>query len=99
VIDHRGGALRAAVGAVAQASVTFANDITDAEIDAYVGTGEPLYVAGAFTIDSLGGPFVERIDGDPSTVVGMSLPTMRRLVRSLGVQWTELWNRSGALEG
>lgn len=97
VIDHRGGVPREAVGAVAAASVTFVDDLTDAEIDAYVGSGEPLHVAGAFTIDSLGGPFVERIDGDPSTVVGMSLPTMRRLVRSLGVEWTELWNRAGAL--
>lgn len=98
VIDHRGGTRRAAVGAVAAASVTFVSDITDAEIDAYVATGEPLHVAGAFTIDSLGGPFVKRIDGDPSTVVGLSLPTLRKLVRSLGVDWTELWNRTGALE-
>ncbi|GAA4175448.1 Maf family protein [Gryllotalpicola koreensis] len=92
VIDHRGGAARAAAGAVAQASVSFVPDMTDAEIDAYVASGEPLQVAGAFTIDSLGGPFIDRIDGDPSTVVGMSLPTLRRLVRSLGVEWTELWN-------
>jgi septum formation protein len=98
VIDHTGGAPRAALGAVAEASVTFVNDMTDAEIDSYVASGEPLYVAGAFTIDSLGGPFVKRIDGDPSTVVGMSLPTMRRLIRSLGVEWTALWNRSGALD-
>lgn len=93
VIDHRGGVPRAALGAVAAASVSFVSDLTDAEIDAYVASGEPLQVAGAFTIDSLGGPFVERIDGDPSTVVGMSLPTLRKLVRSLGVEWTELWNR------
>jgi septum formation protein len=94
VIDHRGGAPRAAVGAVAEASVSFVPDMTDAEIDAYVASGEPLQVAGAFTVDSLGGAFIERIDGDPSTVVGMSLPTLRRLVRSLGVEWTELWNRA-----
>ncbi|GAA4165699.1 Maf family protein [Gryllotalpicola daejeonensis] len=94
VIDHRGGEVRGAVGAVAEASVTFVPDMTDAEIDAYVASGEPLQVAGAFTIDSLGGPFIERIDGDPSTVVGMSLPTLRHLVRSLGVEWTELWNRT-----
>jgi septum formation protein len=96
VIDHRGGTANAAVGAVAQASVSFVPDMTDAEIDAYVASGEPLQVAGAFTIDSLGGAFIEKIDGDPSTVVGMSLPTLRRLVRSLGVEWTELWNRAGA---
>ncbi|WP_022881543.1 Maf family protein [Gryllotalpicola ginsengisoli] len=96
VIDHRGGRVRGAAGATAAASVTFVDDMTDAEIEAYVASGEPLEVAGAFTIDSLGGPFIERIDGDPSTVVGMSLPTLRRLVRSLGVEWTALWNRPRA---
>lgn len=79
------------VGAVARAEVTFVDDLSDDEIDAYVATGEPLQVAGAFTIDSLGGPFIERVDGDPSTVVGMSLPTVRRLTRELGVAWTDLW--------
>ena len=78
--------------AVAAASVTFAADVTDAEIDAYVETGEPLHVAGAFTIDSLGGAFIERIEGDPSTVVGMSVSTLRRLIRDLGVEWTDLWH-------
>ena len=73
--------------AVAEASVTFAADVTDAEIDVYVASGEPLHVAGAFTIDSLGGPFIERVDGDPSTVVGMSLSTLRRLAGELGVEW------------
>lgn len=79
------------VHAVAQASVSFTADMTDAEIDAYVASGEPLHVAGAFTIDSLGGPFIERVEGDPSTVVGMSLWTLRRLVRELDVEWTALW--------
>ncbi|WP_345751267.1 Maf family protein [Microbacterium rhizophilus] len=77
--------------AVAEAAVTFAADVDDAEIAAYVGTGEPLHVAGAFTVDSLGGAFIERVEGDPSTVVGMSLSTVRRLVRGLGVSWTDLW--------
>ncbi len=80
--------------AVAEASVTFAADIDDDEIAAYVATGEPLHVAGAFTIDSLGGPFIDAVAGDPSTVVGMSLPTVRRLARELGVAWPALWNRS-----
>ncbi|OCG74285.1 Maf family protein [Microbacterium sediminis] len=80
--------------AVAEAAVSFAADVTDAEIAAYVGTGEPLQVAGAFTVDSLGGAFIERVEGDPSTVVGMSLSTLRRLVRELGVEWTSLWNRA-----
>lgn len=79
--------------AVAAASVTFAADVSDAEIEAYIATGEPLLVAGAFTVDSLGGAFIERVEGDPSTVVGMSLSTVRRLARELGVEWTSLWNR------
>ncbi|WP_345801850.1 Maf family protein [Microbacterium sp. AZCO] len=90
----RPGAEPVEAHAVAQASVSFAADVTDAEIQAYVATGEPLHVAGAFTIDSLGGPFIERVEGDPSTVVGMSLSTLRRLVRELGVEWPELWSRS-----
>lgn len=77
--------------AVARASVTFVDDVQDDEIAAYVATGEPLHVAGAFTIDSLGAAFIEKIEGDPSTVVGMSLPTLRRLTRDLGVEWTSLW--------
>lgn len=78
--------------ATAEASVTFAEDITDAEIAAYVASGEPLLVAGAFTVDSLGGAFIARVDGDPSTVVGMSLSTVRRLAADLGVTWTDLWS-------
>lgn len=92
LIDHRKGRENAAAGAVAAAAVTFA-EVTDTEIDAYVASGEPLEVAGAFTIDSLGGPFITRVDGDPSTVVGLSLSTLRDLVRELGVEWTSLWNR------
>ena len=91
VIDHRAGAPVRALGAASVARVTFADDLTDEEVDAYVSSGEPLEVAGAFTIDSLGGPFISRVEGDPSTVVGLSLPTLRRLVRELGVEWTALW--------
>lgn len=80
------------VHATAEASVTFVDDVTDAEIEAYVATGEPLHVAGAFTVDSLGGAFISRVDGDPSTVVGMSVSTLRRLVRDLDVEWTSLWH-------
>ena len=82
------------VHATAAASVSFVADVTDAEIDAYVSTGEPLHVAGAFTVDSLGGAFIERVEGDPSTVVGMSVSTLRQLVREVGVEWTSLWNTS-----
>jgi len=81
--------------AVAAASVSFVSDVSDAEIAAYVATGEPLQVAGAFTVDSLGGPFIERVDGDPSTVVGMSLSTVRRLCGLLDIVWTDLWAPRG----
>jgi septum formation protein len=76
--------------AVASTYVAFA-DLDDTTIEAYVATGEPLRVAGAFTLDGLGGPFVERIDGDPSNVIGLSLPLLRRLVHDLGVHWPTLW--------
>ena len=93
VIRVGGGTSSTEAHAVAAASVSFAADVTDAEIGAYVASGEPLHVAGAFTIDSLGGAFIDRVDGDPSTVVGMSLSTVRRLAGQLGVTWTDLWNR------
>jgi septum formation protein len=79
------------VGATTVALVTFASDITDLEIDAYVASGEPLAVAGAFTIDARGQAFIERIEGDPSTVVGVSIPAVRRLAGQLGVTWPRLW--------
>ncbi|WP_448759556.1 Maf family protein [Actinomyces oricola] len=63
------------------------------EIDAYIATGEPLWCAGAFTIDGLGGAFIEGVDGDPHGVVGLSLPLLRRLLAGLGVRWTALWAR------
>ena len=68
-------------------------DISDTEIEAYVATGEPLKVAGAFTIDGLGGAFLRGIEGDAHTVVGLSLVTLRELVRSLDVEYPTLWNR------
>ena len=64
---------------------------SDAEIEAYVATGEPLWCAGAFTIDGLGGAFIEGVEGDPHGVVGLSLPLLRRLVIELGGSWTDLW--------
>lgn len=76
--------------AVASTVVRFA-DLDDATIEAYVATGEPLRVAGAFTLDGLGGPFVEGVEGDPSNVVGLSLPLLRRLLVDLDVPWTSLW--------
>jgi septum formation protein len=64
---------------------------TDAEVDAYVASGEPLAVAGAFTIDGRGAPFVDAIQGDHGTVVGLSLPLLRRLLADLDVSIVELW--------
>ncbi len=73
------------------ATVVHFADVTDAEISAYVATGEPLHVAGAFTIDGLGGAFVTGIEGDPHSVVGISLPLLRRMFADLGIAWTDLW--------
>ena len=73
------------------ATVVHFADVPDDEIDAYVATGEPLQVAGAFTIDGLGGAFIRGIEGDHHTVVGVSLPLLRDLVGDLGVRWTDLW--------
>lgn len=84
------GGSGATLGAVASTTVHFA-DVTDAEVDAYVATGEPLAVAGAFTLDGLGGAFVRGVEGDPHTVVGVGLPLLRELVAEAGVAWTRLW--------
>ena len=66
---------------------------SEAELEAYLATGEPLAVAGAFTLDGLGGWFVEGIEGDPSNVIGISLPLTRRLLAAVGVSVTDLWRR------
>ena len=76
--------------AVAATRVRFGTP-SEAEIAAYVASGEPLAVAGAFTLDGRGGWFVEGIDGDHGTVLGVSLPVLRRLLASLGVSVTALW--------
>jgi septum formation protein len=78
------------VAATASTTVYFA-DVDDDEIAAYVATGEPLWVAGAFTVDGLGGAFVRAIEGDHHNVVGVSLPLLRELVAELGHTWTGLW--------
>lgn len=74
----------------AATTVRFA-EMADAEIEAYLATGEPLEVAGSFTIDGLGGPFITGVEGDPHNVVGLSLPLLRVMLGRLGVGWTELW--------
>jgi len=78
------------VGRTGSTTVHFA-EVSRAEIEAYVATGEPLAVAGAFTIDGLGGAFVTGIEGDHHNVVGLSLPLLRDLLGTLGVAWPDLW--------
>ena len=67
--------------------------VSDEELEAYVESGEPMHVAGAFTVDGLGGAFVRSIEGDFHNVVGLSLPALREMFAELGVRWTDLWNR------
>lgn len=75
------------------ASVTFAH-MSDDEIRAYVETGEPLEVAGSFTLEGFGGAFIEGIQGDPHGVLGISLPLLRNMVAELGYAWPDLWNKN-----
>jgi septum formation protein len=89
VIDAATGKQVTAVGAT---MVRFGTP-TEAEIAAYVGTGEPLNMAGAFTIEGLGGWFVDSIDGDHNNVIGISVPLLRRMLLDLGVTIPELWAR------
>ena len=79
-----------AAGKVTETTVKFA-DLTDDQIHRYVATGEPLQVAGAFTVDGIGGAYVERIEGDYHTVVGLSLVALRELVTDLGHDYQSLW--------
>ncbi|MDN6683558.1 MAG: Maf family protein, partial [Bifidobacterium crudilactis] len=77
--------------AVSHAQVSF-GDFSDEDIEDYIATKEPLEVAGSFTLEGFGSAFIDNIQGDPSGVVGLSVPTLRGLVESLGIRWTELWN-------
>lgn len=74
---------------VATTRVFFA-DMTDDEIKSYVATGEPLHVAGGFTLDGLSSPFISRIEGESSNVIGLSLPLLRNAVLKLGYRWFDL---------
>jgi septum formation protein len=78
------------VSATASTTVRFGTP-DDAEIAAYVASGEPLYVAGAFTLDGRSAPFVDGVDGDPGNVIGLSLPLLRSLLAGVGVRITDLW--------
>jgi septum formation protein len=90
VIRLRGGLPDTEISGHAATMVKFASP-TPAELDRYLASGEPLAVAGAFTLDGLGGWFVEGIQGDPSNVVGISLPLTRHLLAELGVAVSDLW--------
>jgi len=77
------------VSDISTAKVTFAK-MTDAEISDYVASGEPLHVAGGFTLDGLSAPFITHIEGDPSGIIGLSLPTLRKIAINLGLQWSDI---------
>ncbi|MGZ4476951.1 MAG: Maf family protein [Nocardioides sp.] len=83
------------LGRSAATQVRFAA-VSDDEIDAYVGSGEPLRVAGAFTIDGLGSAYVSGISGDPHNVVGISVPLLRLMFDELGFVWHEFWDRASS---
>jgi septum formation protein len=80
------------VRAVGHTAVRFGMP-TESEIAAYVASGEPLEMAGAFSLEGLGAPFVDGIDGDPSNVIGVSLPLLRRMLAELGISSIDLWQR------
>lgn len=95
LVDNRStedddGGTGATVGAVSSAAVHF-EPVSDAEIEAYVATGEPLPCAGGFTIDGRGAAFLRKVDGDPHAVVGLSVSTLRRLLESAQLSVTDLW--------
>ncbi|GAB3468288.1 Maf family protein [Actinophytocola sediminis] len=92
VIRVQDGVAGAIASGTASTTIRFGSP-SPAEIDAYVATGEPLAVAGGFTLDGYGGWFVDGIDGDPSSVIGLSLPLTRRLLIEIGVSVVELWRR------
>jgi septum formation protein len=92
LFDVRDGAVASRDVTVASTVVYFAEP-TPQEIEAYVATGEPLAVAGAFTLDGLGAPFVRRVEGDPAAVVGLSLTVLRTQLAKRGLAITDLWRR------
>ncbi len=91
LIRLRDGEATGSASKTASTTVYFATP-SDAEIDAYVSSGEPLAVAGGFTLDGLGGWFVESIEGDPSNVIGLSLPTVRKLLASVRIPISPIWS-------
>jgi septum formation protein len=92
LLDVQDGEVVSRDVAVVSTVVHFAR-IEASELEAYLATGEPLAVAGAFTLDGLGAPFVRRVEGDPAAVVGLSLATLRTQLAARGVALTDLWRR------
>jgi septum formation protein len=90
LLSVRAGEVVACADGVASTEVRFGRPDPE-ELAAYLATGEPLQVAGAFTIDGRGGWFVDGVNGDPGTVIGLSLPMMRMLLSKVGVAVTDLW--------
>ena len=88
VIDQFTGKVQRAVS---RSAVRFA-DYTDDDIDSYIATGEPLEVAGCFTLEGIGSAFISSVEGSPSGVMGLSIPHVKKLVNSLGLEWRDLWN-------
>ena len=93
VLRLEGGRVTARAQGHLATTVRFA-DPSEEELDAYLATGEPLQVAGGFTLDGYGGWFLEGVDGDPSSVIGISLPLTRRLLAEVGVRVVDLWRGS-----
>lgn len=93
VLRVRDGVVTASATGTIATAIRFGKP-TPAELEAYVATGEPLHVAGGFTLDGRGGWFVEGIDGDPSSVIGISLPLTRGLLLEVGVSVVDLWRRT-----
>ena len=92
LIDGRTGRTDRAVAAT---RVWFGTP-TDAELAAYVASGEPMQMAGGFSIDGLGAPFIRGINGDPSNVIGLSLPLLRRMLAGFGIAITDLWSAAAS---
>jgi septum formation protein len=95
VIIVRDGSVSRRITETAVTTVHFATPTAE-DLQAYLDSGEPLGVAGGFTLDGLGGWFIDRIEGDPSNVIGLSLPLLRRMLASAGVSIAELWKTSAS---
>ncbi|MCX6497812.1 MAG: Maf family protein [Arthrobacter sp.] len=93
--DAPGSGTGATLGSVTSAEVHFM-EMSEDEVDTYIATGEPLQCAGSFTIDGYGGAFIRKVDGDPHTVVGLSISTLRGLLGQAKVGVTELWTGGAA---